>query len=129
VDTQAAQISKKRLWAGRVISAPPALLLFYCGVMMMMNSPSFVEGLTRVGFPASVVAGIGITAFGCAVLYVIPRTSVFGAILLTAYLGGATATHVRVGEPIYLPVVVGVLVWVGLCLRDERVGRWVVGGR
>jgi hypothetical protein len=122
-------MSKKRLWAGRVISALPALLLLFSGVMMMMKSPSFVEGLTRVGFPTSVVAGIGITAFACAVLYVIPRTAVLGAILLTGYLGGATATHVRVGEPIYLPVVVGVLVWVGLCLRDERVGRWVVGGR
>jgi len=110
-----------------MVSALPALFLLYCGVMTIMQSSSFVEGLTRLGYPASVATGIGIAAFASAVLYVIPRTSLIGAILLTAYLGGATASHVRVGEPIYLPVVFGVLVWVGLCLRDERVGGAVAG--
>jgi hypothetical protein len=120
-------ISKKRLWSGWIVSALPALLLLYCGVMMIIKAESFVEGVTRLGFPSGVVAGIGIAAFGSAVLYVIPRTSFLGAILLTAYLGGATASHVRIGEPIYLPVAVGVLVWVGLCLRDERIARIVSG--
>lgn len=120
-------MSKKRLWAGWIVSAIAALFLLYCGVMTMMKADAFVEGLTRLGYPASVAAGIGIAAFGSAVLYVIPRTSLLGAILLTSYLGGATASHVRVGEPFYLPVFVGVVVWVGLCLRDERVGGAVVG--
>ncbi|HYL75541.1 MAG TPA: DoxX family protein [Bryobacteraceae bacterium] len=121
-------MSKKRVWAGWMVSAAPGLLLLFCGVMMM-KSPTFVQGVTQLGYPAGAATGIGIAAFGSAVLYVIPRTSVVGAILLTAYFGGATASHVRVGEPIYLPVVVGVLAWVGLCFRDERVGRAVVGGR
>jgi hypothetical protein len=118
--TQTAPVSKKRLWAGRVISALPVLILLFSAVMKFIKPAAVVEALARLGYPERLAPGIGILELGCTVVYVIPRTSILGAILLTGYLGGATATHVRVGEPFFGPVVLGVLVWVGLFLRDER---------
>jgi hypothetical protein len=73
-----------------------------------------------MGFPLSLSSGLGILELSCTLLYVIPRTSVLGAILLTGYLGGATATTVRIGDPFYLPVLFGIMVWGGLFLRDPR---------
>ena len=79
-----------------------------------------MEGFVRLGYPESLTLGIGIVELACAVVYVIPQTSVLGAILLTGYLGGATATHVRIGEPFFMPIVLGVLIWGGLFLREDR---------
>jgi hypothetical protein len=83
-----------------------------------------VEGTVRLGYPESVVLGIGIIELVCLIAYVIPRTSILGAILLTGYLGGAVATHVRIGSPLlshtFFPIYVGALVWVALLLRDDR---------
>ena len=119
-DTQTASISKKMIWAGRIMSALPVLMLLLSGVMKLVKPAAVVEGFARLGYPESLTVGIGIVELACAALYVVPRTSVLGAILLTAYLGGATATHVRIGEPFFMPILLGVLVWGGLFLRDER---------
>jgi hypothetical protein len=119
-DTQTASISKKMLWAGRLMSALPVLLLLFSGVMKLIKPVSVVEGFVRLGYPESLALDIGVVELGCAIVYVIPRSAILGAILLTGYLGGATATHVRIGEPFFIPIVLGVLVWGGLYLRDER---------
>jgi len=119
-DTHTAPVSKKMIWAGRIMSALPVLMLLLSGVMKLVKPVAVVEGFVRLGYPESLTVGIGIVELACAALYVVPRTSVLGAILLTAYLGGATATHVRIGEPFFMPILLGVLVWGGLFLRDER---------
>ena len=113
-------VSKKVLWAGRITSALPVLMLLFSSVMKFVKPASVVEGFVRLGYPESLAFGIGIVELACTVLYVIPQTSVLGAILLTGYLGGATATHVRIGEPFYMPILLGTLVWAGLFLRDDR---------
>lgn len=120
---QTAPVSKARLWAGRIISAIPALFLLMDGVMKLFKPAVVVETTVKLGYPESAILGMGIVLLACTVLYVIPRTAILGAILLTGYLGGAVATHVRVGEgpfPILFPVFFGLLIWGGLWLRDER---------
>ena len=119
--TQMAPVSNKTLWAGRIISAIPVLLLLFSGVMKLMMPPSVVEGFTHFGLPLNLAVLIAILEIGSAIVYAIPRTAVLGAILMTGYLGGATLTNVRVGDPSYvMTVLLGVLVWLGLYLRDAR---------
>ena len=121
--TLTAPISNTSLWAGRVISALPALFLLVDGVMKLVKPAPVVEATVQLGYPESVILPLGIVLIVCTVLYVIPRTSVLGAILLTGYLGGATATHVRVGGPLFsilFPVIFGILIWGGLYLRNDR---------
>lgn len=120
LDTQNAPISKTVLWAGWVMSALPVLMLLFSGVMKLMQPAAVVEGFVHLGYPASLALGLGGIELACVVVYLIPRTSVLGAILLTGYLGGATATHLRIGEPFIIPIILGVLVWGGLYLRDSR---------
>ena len=123
MQTQTKKVSKKLIWAGRVISALPVLFLLMDGIMKLVKPPVVVEATIRLGYRVSTILGIGIVLLVCTVVYVIPRTSIFGAILLTGYLGGAVATHVRVGEglfPILFPVILGLLLWGGIYLRDER---------
>lgn len=120
-----ASTSKKMLWAGRIISALPALLLLSSGINTTMKASFVLEGFAHLGYPADAAAGIGIALLVSALLYVVPRTAILGAILLTGYLGGATASHVRLGEAFFAPVIVGVLVWAGLFLRDSRVRELV----
>jgi hypothetical protein len=118
---ETAPVSKKMLWAGYVISALPVLGLLFSGVMTLMKPASVVAAFTQFGYPESMIIGIGILKIACTIVYIIPRTSVFGAILLAGYLGGATATDVRIGDPTFLaPVVFGVLIWLGLYLREPR---------
>ena len=119
-ETQTNPVSKKILWAGYIISAIPVLMLLVSGVMKLVKSAPVVEGFIRFGYPESLALGIGLVELACAAIYVIPRTSVLGAILLTGYLGGATATHVRIGDPFFAPIVLGVMVWGGLFFRDAR---------
>jgi hypothetical protein len=88
--------------------------------MKLMKPASVVEGFAHLGYPESLALGLGIVELACVVVYLIPRTAVLGAILLTGYLGGATATHLRIGEPFFMAIVLGVLVWGGLYLRDDR---------
>ena len=120
---QTAPVSRKRLWAGRILSALPSLFLLVDGVMKLVKPPVVVEATVRLGYPESVIVGLGIVLLTCTVLYLIPTTSVLGAVLLTGYLGGAVATHLRVGEglfPVSFPIIMGVLIWFGLYLRDQR---------
>jgi DoxX-like family len=123
-DVQSAPLSKGKLWTGRIMSAAPALFLLVDGVGKLVKPAPVVEGTVQLGYPESVLLGLGIVLLTCTVLYVIPRTAVLGAILLTGYLGGAIATHVRVASPllshILFPVYVAVLIWGGLYMRDER---------
>jgi hypothetical protein len=118
--TQTAPISNKLIWTGRIISALTVLMLLFSGVLKLFFQAQVAGEFTRLGYPESVILGIGIAEIACAIIYAIPRTAVLGAILVTGYLGGATATHVRVGDPFIMPILIGVLVWVGLFLREGR---------
>ncbi|HET6327617.1 MAG TPA: DoxX family protein [Planctomycetaceae bacterium] len=117
-------LSSTRLWAGRILSGLPALFLLVDGGMKLFKPPFVVEATTQLGYPESVIVVLGCVLVASTVLYLIPRTPVLGAILLTGYLGGAVATHVRVSAPVFndlFPVVFGALLWGGLWLRERRV--------
>ena len=116
--------NKSSVWAGRILSALPVLFLLLDGVMKVVKPAFVVEATVKLGYPESVIVALGVLLVACTILYLIPRTSVLGAILLTGYLGGAVATHVRVGGPLFsilMPVILGAMLWGGLYLRDERV--------
>jgi hypothetical protein len=113
---------KAMLWIGRIISAIPVLMMGVMGAVMLIAAPAKItEGMTKYGYPANVGRPLVIIEIICAVLYAIPQTATLGAVLLTGYLGGAVATHVHAGEPWIFPVAFGVIVWLGLFLRDARV--------
>ena len=118
--TQTAPVSKKTLWAGYIMSALPVLILLLSAAMKFANPPPVAEGFKHLGLPESFALGLGVLELSCTLLYIIPRTSVLGAILLTGYLGGAILAHLRVGDPFFGPVIFGVLIWGGLFLRDPR---------
>jgi hypothetical protein len=124
MQTELQVVSKKALWTGYVLSALPTLFLLMDSVMKLLKLEVVVKATVQLGFPESVIVGLGIVLLACVILYVIPGTSVLGAILLTGYLGGAVATHVRIGDPLFshvlFPVYLGVLVWGGLFLREPR---------
>jgi hypothetical protein len=114
-------LSKGTLWAARIISGVVALFLLLDGAMKLVKPAFVVEETMRLGYPERVIFPLGVVLIVCTILYLIPRTAVLGAILLTAYLGGAVATHVRAGEPVFsvvFAIVFGVLVWLGLYLRN-----------
>jgi DoxX-like family len=114
--------SKKMIWAGRVISAIPVLLMLLSAVMKLIKAAPVIQGLPRFGYPESQIVMIGVLELVSCIVYIIPQTAVLGAILMTGYLGGATATNVRVGDPSYImTVLLGVMVWGGLFFRDDRV--------
>ena len=103
------------------MSALPVLMLLMSGVMKLLKPEPVLEGFSKLGWAENLALGLGIVELVCTVIYVIPQTAVLGAILLTGYLGGATATHVRISDPaFFMPIVVGVIVWLGLFLRDGR---------
>lgn len=116
---QTMQVSKTRVRISWIITGLVSLFLFWDALMKILMVDMVIEATQRLGYSQSSVFGIGLTLFICTVLYVIPRTSIFGAILLTAYLGGAVNTHVRMGEPFYFAVVFGILIWLSLYLRDK----------
>jgi len=117
---QTTPVPQWKIWAGRITSALPVLLLLFSGAMKLVKSASVIQGLAHFGYPESFALGIGILELACTVIYVIPRTSVLGEILLTGYVGGASATNVRVGDSFVIPVILAVLAWAGLFLRDDR---------
>lgn len=122
--TSSAPPSRTRLWPARVITAIPVLFLLVDSVMKLLALPVVTTSMTQLGYPAGLARGLGVVLLACLALYVIPGTSVLGAILLTGYLGGAVATHVRFGSPlisaVLFPVYVALLLWGGLYLRDAR---------
>jgi len=116
-------ISNKRLWASRIMSGLPALFLLMDGGMKLFKPPFVVAATLQLGYPESAIVGIGVVLLISTLLYLIPRTAILGAILLTGYLGGAVATHVRVSAVLFniiFPVFFGALLWGGLWLRDRR---------
>jgi hypothetical protein len=117
---QPGAVSKASFWAGCILSALPVLVFAFTGMFSLLKPAISLQGFVHYGYPDNALLRITIVELACAVLYALPRTSVLGAILLTGYLGGATATHLRVGEPFYLPIIVGVMIWLGLYLRDGR---------
>lgn len=116
--------SRGALWSGRGLSALAVLFLLFDSIGKLLEVPPVVAGSTQLGYPASTVFPIGVILLLCVVAYVIPRTSVLGALLLTGYLGGAVATHVRVGNPLFshtlFPIYFAFFIWGGLVLRDAR---------
>jgi len=122
-NVEAMQIPKGSKWARYVVTALPVLFLLMDGVMKLFKPAFVVDATTQLGYQENTIVPLGAVLVTCTVLYLIPTTSVLGAILLTGYLGGAVATHVRVeggAFPILFPVALGALVWAGLYLRDTR---------
>jgi hypothetical protein len=124
ITTQTAPVSKTQLWTGRIISALPILFLLFDGVIHLTRIAPVVDSFNQLGYSIGLALGLGIIELVCVVLYVVPPTSVLGAILLTGYLGGAVASNLRIGAPLFsnalFPVYVGVLLWAGLYLRSNR---------
>ena len=118
---QSPSVSKGALWTGRVLSAIPVLMMSMSAVMKLVRNPQVIAGMTRFGYPESLIVPIGILEISCVIVYLIPQTSVIGAILVAAYLGGATATMARLGDPgFFMPALLGVAAWLGLWLREPR---------
>lgn len=117
-------ISPGRLWAGRIVGGLVVLFLLFDTMMKLLRLPQAMEGTVQLGYPENSVLVIGIIQLVCLVLYLIPRTSILGAILLTGYLGGAVATHVRIESPLFthilFPIYVGLFIWGALVLRNDR---------
>ena len=106
-------------WALTALSGVPVVL---SGVMKLLSQPAMVDNFVqKFGYPEAVMVPLGVVEIICALLYLVPRTSILGAILLTGYLGGAVATHVRIGEMFIPPLTLGVLAWAGLYLRSPQV--------
>ena len=119
--SQTAPASRGMLWTGRIITTLIALFLLFDCAVKLMKSPQAVQGTIQLGYPESKVVPIGLVLLASLAFYLLPRTSILGAILLTGYLGGATATMVRVSSPwVLFPVLIGVLAWAGLYFRDEQ---------
>ncbi|WP_213806828.1 DoxX family protein [Granulicella sp. dw_53] len=120
-------VSKAQMWTGRGISAVIVLLLLMDAVAKFWKPLPVLEACAKLALPAEIITPIGVVLLVCTLLYAIPRTMVVGAILLTGYLGGAILTHLRLGDPLWsqtlFPVYLGVLIWLGLYLRDRRVRR------
>ena len=117
---------KTALWIGRVLSTLCVLMLLMGVTMSLLKNPQAIEGMKEFGWPEHMASTLGIIELACAILYAIPATSVLGAILLTGWLGGAVATHLRIGDPkAAFAVVFGIVVWLALFLREPRLRRLV----
>jgi hypothetical protein len=117
--------SRRKVWVGRVLSGLVVAFLTFDAVIKLLQIPAVIEASGKLGYAASSMFGIGLVLLACVVTYLVPRLSLVGALLITGYLGGAIATHVRVGDPLLshtlFPIYVAALVWGGLYLRDDRV--------
>jgi hypothetical protein len=121
--SESASVSKGARWAGRIVSAVVVAFMIFDGVTKLVKVRQVIEATVRIGFPENTIVGIGVVLLVCTALYVIPKTSVLGAILLTGYLGGATAANVRAGSAAFntaFPIIFGVLVWLGVFLHEGR---------
>jgi len=115
-------------WTGRVLSGLIVVFMVFDGVIHVLKPTPVVQAFAQLGYPLGVSVGLGIVELACTVLYAIPRTAALGAVLLTAYLGGAVATQVRIGAgvfPTIFPVILGAILWTGLALRDARVRAFI----
>jgi hypothetical protein len=118
--------SKGLVWTGRIISALVVAFLLLDAVMKLVMIAPVIEGTTRLGFAITTIRPIGVVLLIATLLYAVPRTAMLGALLVTAYLGGATATLVRPGEPFWFPVAMGIIAWAGLLLRQPRLRALVL---
>ncbi len=116
--------SRRALWTGRVLSGLAAAFLIFDSVGKLLEVQPVIDGTKQLGYPPDIVFSLGVTLLSCVLAYLVPRTSVLGAVLLTGYLGGAVATHVRVGNPLFthvlFPTYIAALLWGGFMLRDAR---------
>ena len=112
--------SPKLVWTGRVVSVLAVLPFVPSAAMKLLQHPEVVKGMAHLQLPESMILPLGILEIFCVLVYAVPRTAVLGAILLTGYLGGAMLTHLRMGEVVYMHVALGVLLWLGLFLREPR---------
>ena len=115
-------------WTGRVLSGLVIVFMVFDGVIHVLKPTPVVEAFAQLGYPLAVSVGLGVVELACTVLYAVPRTAALGAVLLTAYLGGAVATQVRIGAgvfPTIFPVILGAILWTGLALRDARVRAFI----
>ena len=111
-----------RTWVGYALSAAAILVLLRSAWMKLSADPQVVQQVVEHwGYPASSLVGIGLLELTCVLVYAVPRTTALGAVLLTGYFGGAVATHVRIGEPFWIPLAVAAAAWAGLYLRDEGI--------
>ncbi len=127
---EAGRSSGKLTWSGRVLTALAALFMLMDGLMKIVKPPQVLEANVRLGYPLSTLSGIGIALIACTLIYLIPRTAILGAVLLTGYLGGAVASNVRAGsgwfETIF-PVLFAAMVWGGPVLQDGRLRSLLIG--
>jgi hypothetical protein len=112
--------SGKVMWVGRVISILASLLFLLSAFLKLKGGPELAKGLAQLGLPDSMLVPLAILEIACVVIYLIPATSVLGAILLSGYVGGAICTHWRVGDPFVVQIALGVFVWLGLYVREPR---------
>jgi uncharacterized membrane protein len=118
-----APTSKGMLWTGRVISGLVVLFMLFDCITKILKLPQVVDATVKAGFPAGLVATIGYILLFSTIVYVIPQTSILGAILIASYLGGAVCTQLRVGAPLFenaFPIIFGILTWLGPYLREQR---------
>ena len=123
------QPTKTQLWLGRITSSIFALFLVADGISHIMKPAPVVEAFNQLGLPLSTATGLGLVALACVALYAIPRTSHVGVVLLTGYLGGAVAIHVRAGDPVFrivFPIIIGAALWLGLFLRDQQLRKFIL---
>ena len=124
-------ISNTRLWTGRALSGLVVLFLLFDGIVKVLELSLVSEAMEQLGYPANVAFGLGVLTLFIAMLYAIPQTAVIGAILLTGLLGGAIATHLRVGSPVFTHLLfgsyIGLMAWAGLMLRDSRLSSLIAG--
>src|SRR5882724_11154488 len=113
--------NRKAIWAGRAVSILVALAFAFSAVMKLIVVPDVVKGMSHLGLPESLIRPLGVIELLCVVVYLVPQTAVLGAILFTGYVGGTIITHLRVGEPVYLNIILGLLIWLGLYLRRPRI--------
>lgn len=115
-----AAASGKIVWVGRALSVLTSLLFVVSAVMKLAGFAEVAQGMAHLGLPESLVVPLAILELSCVVVYLVPATSVLGAILLTGFIGGTICTHLRVGDPFFIQVALGVVVWLGLYLREDR---------
>jgi hypothetical protein len=121
-----ARTSRSLVWTGRVLTGLVVAFLLFDGIAKLVPPTAVIEGTRQLGYAVEVIRPLGVVLTLATLLHAIPRTQVIGALLLTAYLGGATATLVRVGAPCWFPIAMGVLLWAGVCLRNPRVRALVL---
>jgi hypothetical protein len=112
--------SGKIVWVGRVISGLVSLLFAMSAFMKLKGGAEVMQGMAHLGLPESLIMPLAIVEISCVAIYAIPATSVLGAILLTGYIGGAICTHLRVGDPFFMQIAIGIFIWLGLYLRENR---------